>query len=77
MADASQFTQFKKLKAIANRGLVDKSTKSITHLYQPVPSTSSLVDFLPSKINKFTSAPNQVRTFFGGSPAKKGNQVCK
>lgn len=53
--DASQFTQMKKFKAIQGRGLVDKSVRSITHLYQPVPSTSGLTDFLPSFSNKNVS----------------------
>jgi hypothetical protein len=50
--DASQFTQFKKNRAIQERGLTDRSTRSITHLYQPVPSVSGLTDFLASFTNK-------------------------
>ena len=53
--DASQFTQFKKNRAIQERGLTDRSTRSVTHLYQPVPSVSALKDFLPSFTNKTVS----------------------
>jgi hypothetical protein len=53
-ADASQFTQLKKYRAVQNRGLIT-SKKVITHLYQPLPTATGLVDFLPSFSNKQTS----------------------
>jgi hypothetical protein len=52
--DASQFTQLKKYSAINRR---QDSQKTITHLYQPVPSVSRPVDFLASFTNKYTSGP--------------------
>jgi hypothetical protein len=58
--DASQFTQMKKFQtAQANRPHI--FNKSISHLYQPVPTASGLIDFLPSFSNKVTSStPNYV-----------------
>jgi len=47
--DASQFTQLKKYSAI-NRRQPDQ--KTISHLYQPVPSVTQPVDFLASFTNK-------------------------
>ena len=71
--DASQFTQKKKLQAIADRGLVDRSNKSITHLYQYVPTTSGLPDFLPSFTNKITHPLKVTRINFDTTPkAKRG-----
>ena len=48
--DASQFTQFKKYKAIDARR--ETGVKVITHLYQPLPSVRRPIDFLPSFTNK-------------------------
>jgi hypothetical protein len=50
-SDASQFTQMKKFQAIQRRVPVI-TNKIITHLYQPVVTTSGLTDFLPSFTNK-------------------------
>ena len=75
--DSSQFTQMKKFKAIQNRGLVDKSTRSITHLYQPVPTASALTDFLPSFTNKKTSPLIYTRINVETAPKKKsGLKTC-
>ena len=53
--DASQFTQLKKYSAIsARRSDGQSQQKTITHLYQPVPSVTQPVDFLASFTNKFT-----------------------
>jgi len=48
--DASAFTRQKKLSSISNQ--VRTSDKVVTHLYQYVPKTSALIDFLPSFTNK-------------------------
>jgi len=51
--DASAFTRQSKLNAISERGLgTNGSQKVITHLYQYVPRTTGLPDFLPSFSNK-------------------------
>lgn len=52
--DASQFTQMKKYNAISGRRNDGQSQqKTITHLYQPVPSVTQPVDFLASFTNKY------------------------
>ena len=51
--DASQFIQFKKFNAIQQRGLIP-DRKTITHLYQPVPTASALTNFLASFSTKYT-----------------------
>lgn len=52
--DASQFTQLKKYSAISGRRDDGQSQqKTITHLYQPVPSVTKPVDFLASFSNKY------------------------
>jgi hypothetical protein len=58
--DASQFTQMKKFQAIERRvpGITDKI---VTHLYQPVVSTTGLPDFLPSFTNKFVGPKSYSR----------------
>lgn len=48
--DASAFTRKVKMNAIQSRG--DAGVKVITHLYQYVPQSSALSDFLPSFTNK-------------------------
>jgi hypothetical protein len=48
--DASQYTQFRKYKAIDWRP--ENGVKVFTHLYQPVPSVRHPIDFLPSFTNK-------------------------
>jgi hypothetical protein len=59
--DASQFTQFKKYSAIAQRRDDGQSQqKTITHLYQPVPSVTQPTDFLASFTNKYVSTPSFV-----------------
>ena len=50
--DASAFTRQKKLVSIAGQRRTDKV---YTHLYQYVPTTAGLNDFLPSFSNKFVS----------------------
>ena len=50
--DASAFTRQNKLRAISAQAR-DGNQKVYTHLYQIVPTTSGLTDFLPSFTNKF------------------------
>ena len=50
--DASQFTQLKKYSAINRR---QPEQKSISHIYQPVPSVTHPIDFLASFTNKFAT----------------------
>ena len=52
MADASEFIRMKKYQAINARAGTDSSTKSLSHLYQPVPSVRDINTFLPSLTNK-------------------------
>lgn len=54
--DASQFTQYKKYSSILGRPTND--TKTITHLYQPVPSVRSLQGFL---LNPYKAKEPQIR----------------
>jgi len=49
--DASQYTQFRKYKAIDWRP--ENGVKVFTHLYQPIPSVRHPIDFLPSFSNKY------------------------
>ena len=53
--DASQFTQKKKFNALQERSgyPTNQGVKYNSHLYQYVPTTSGLSDFLPSFSNKF------------------------
>jgi hypothetical protein len=52
--DASAFTRKSKLNAVNERGIGSNgSQKVITHLYQYIPRTTGLPDFLPSFSNKF------------------------
>lgn len=48
--DASAFTRKVKMNAIQSRG--DTGIKVITHLYQYVPQSAGINDFLPSFTNK-------------------------
>lgn len=69
--DASAFTRQAKYNAILERGINSNgSQKVITHLYQYVPRTTGLPDFLPSFTNK------SVRPFtqFPDTTAMKANQ---
>lgn len=52
--DASAFVTQKKLNALAQRGRTTTTlgVKPITHLYQYVPQTAGIRDFLPSFTNK-------------------------
>lgn len=50
--DASAFTVQKKYNALAQSN--NSGGNPITHLYQYVPTTSGLSDFLPSFTNKIT-----------------------
>ena len=59
--DASQFTQLKKYSAINTGDKGQVQQKTITHLYQPVPSVTHPLDFLASFTNKYTSGNNHVR----------------
>lgn len=49
--DASAFTRQQKLRAYENQSRTE-NVKLITHLYQPIVTTTGLVDFLPSFTNK-------------------------
>lgn len=49
--DASAFTRQTKLRAYENQARTE-NVKMITHLYQPIVTTTGLVDFLPSFSNK-------------------------
>ena len=52
--DASQFTQLKKYSAVqARRTAGEPQSRTLTHLYQPVPSVTQPVNFLPSFTNKY------------------------
>ena len=53
--DASQFIQMKKMQAVQGRRPTI-ANKIITHLYQPVITTTGLTDFLPSFSNKVTDS---------------------
>lgn len=56
--DASQFTQLKKYAAISARRDDNQSQqKTLTHLYQPVPSVTRPRDFLASFSNKYAQPP--------------------
>jgi len=69
--DASAFTRQSKYNAIQERGIgSNRSQKVITHLYQYVPPTTGLPDFLPSFTNKFVSP----YTRFPKTTAMKSNQ---
>jgi len=52
--DASAFTRQSKLRAYENQARTG-NVKMITHLYQPIVTTSGLLDFLPSFTNKNVS----------------------
>jgi hypothetical protein len=52
--DASAFTRQSKLRAYENQARTG-NVKMITHLYQPIVTTTGLVDFLPSFTNKNVS----------------------
>jgi hypothetical protein len=79
--DASQFTQFKKYKAIDSPG--DNGVKVFSRLYQPVPSVRRPIDFLASFTNKnvrpllvslpnFPSGPQAKPRVPAGRPAVAG-----
>lgn len=51
--DSSQFTRLKKYAAINTGDKGQVQQKTITHLYQPVPSVTQPVNFLPSFTNKY------------------------
>jgi hypothetical protein len=69
--DASAFTRWAKYNAIQERGISSNgSQKVITHLYQYVPRTTGLPDFLPSFTNKSVTP----FTRFPKSTAMKANQ---
>ena len=53
--DASAFTRQSKLRAYENQARTG-NVKLITHLYQPIVTTTGLVDFLPSFTGKNVSA---------------------
>ena len=52
--DASAFTRQTKLRAYENQARTG-NVKLITHLYQPIVTTTGLVDFLPSFSGKVAS----------------------
>jgi hypothetical protein len=70
--DASAFTRQQKLRAYENASRTD-NVKLITHLYQPIVTTSGLVDFLPSFTNKFMR-PN-TRFVKYTNPALRGGTI--
>lgn len=76
--DASQFIRFKKNQAIQSNNQPLIYNKSITHLYQPVPTTSALTDFLPSFTNKKTSPLKYVPINVDTAPKTKvaGVKYC-
>lgn len=53
--DASAFVRQQKLNALAQREktAANLGVKPLTHLYQYVPQTAGIQDFLPSFTNKF------------------------
>lgn len=61
--DASAFIRQKKLNALAERGktTTNLGIKPITHLYQYVPQTAGIQDFLPSFTNKYMTLYTQTR----------------
>jgi hypothetical protein len=74
--DASAFTRQSKLRAYENQ-VRTGNVKLITHLYQPIVTTTGLVDFLPSfsskvaypytRFNKYTNPRLGAATIPGGS----------
>ena len=52
--DASAFTRQNKLRSISAQSRTNNQ-KVITHLYQYVPTTAGVTDFLPSFTNKVVS----------------------
>ena len=67
--DASAFTRQSKLRAYENQARTG-NVKMITHLYQPIVTTTGLVDFLPSFSNKFM----RPYSLFPDTTAMKMNQ---
>lgn len=67
--DASAFTRQSKLRAYTNQARTGND-KMITHLYQPIVTTTGLRDFLPSFSNKFV----RPYSLFSKSTAMKMNQ---
>jgi hypothetical protein len=64
--DASAFVRQKKLAAIQGREQTPGLKVVSTRLYQYVPKTSSLSDFLPSFTNKIVSPYTQLKRTSGG-----------
>lgn len=52
--DASAFTRQRKLRAVSAQSRTSNQ-KVVTHLYQYVPTTAGVTDFLPSFSNKFVT----------------------
>lgn len=52
--DASAFTRQKKLRSVSAQSRTDNQ-KVFTHLYQYVPTSAGVTDFLPSFTNKSVS----------------------
>lgn len=70
--DASAFTRQQKLRAYEQQRR-DGDLKLITHLYQPIVTTTGLVDFLPSFTNKVASPYTRFTKYT--NPAMKGGTI--
>jgi hypothetical protein len=57
--DASAFTRQNKIRAISAQAR-DRNLKVYTHLYQYVPTTAGVTDFLPSFSSKFVRPLTQL-----------------
>lgn len=72
--DASAFVRQKKLNALAERGTTSTTLgiKPLTHLYQYVPQTAGIQDFLPSFTNKVVRPYTTTRVNTTQRPVKTG-----
>lgn len=72
--DASAFTRQKKLVALAARGknAENNGIKPLSHLYEYVPQTAAVQDFLPSFTNKVVTVYTQTRVNTTQRPVKTG-----
>lgn len=72
--DASAYVRQQKLNALSQRGTTSANlgVKPLTHLYQYVPLTAGIRDFLPSFQNKVVSPYTQTRVNTTQRPVKTG-----
>lgn len=72
--DASAFIRQKKLVALSNRERTpaNNGIKPLSHLYQYVPQTAGIQDFLPSFTNKVVTVYTQTRVNTTQRPVKTG-----